>query len=44
MTKDLALSIHGKAMKREHWVNTSEFLDHVREDLTKRFEAGSPKL
>ena len=29
MTKDLALSIHGKNMKREHYVNTSDFLDHV---------------
>lgn len=30
MTKDLALSIHGKAMNRTHWVTTEAFLDHVR--------------
>lgn len=29
MTKDLALAIHGKAMKREHWVVTNEFMDAV---------------
>ena len=31
MTKDLAYAIHGKNMKREHYVNTFEFLDHVKE-------------
>ncbi|GAA5977170.1 hypothetical protein JCM11641_003865 [Rhodosporidiobolus odoratus] len=41
MTKDLALSIHGKAMTREHYVNTAEFLDHIREQLTKKFNARS---
>ena len=30
MTKDLALSIHGKGMKREHYVTTEGFLDHIR--------------
>jgi isocitrate dehydrogenase len=29
MTKDLALAIHGKAMKREHWATTTVYLDHV---------------
>ena len=29
MTKDLALSIHGKNMKREHWVITDEYMDAV---------------
>jgi len=33
MTKDLALAIHGKGMKREHYVTTEEFLDHIREKL-----------
>ncbi|GAA5919824.1 hypothetical protein JCM5296_001218, partial [Sporobolomyces johnsonii] len=44
MTKDLALSIHGKNMKREHYVTTSEFLDHIRESLTKKFLAQANKL
>lgn len=29
MTKDLALAIHGKAMKREHWVVTDVYMDAV---------------
>ena len=29
MTKDLALAIHGKAMKREHWVVTDVYMDKV---------------
>jgi len=29
MTKDLALSIHGKNMKREHWVITNVYIDAV---------------
>jgi isocitrate dehydrogenase len=29
MTKDLALSIHGKDMKREHWVITNVYIDAV---------------
>ena len=37
MTKDLALAIHGKNMKREHYVTTEGFLDHVRESLEKKF-------
>ena len=38
MTKDLALSIHGKNMKREHYVNTFEFLDHIKSVLMKKLE------
>jgi isocitrate dehydrogenase len=30
MTKDLALAIHGKAMKREHWVITDAYMDAVK--------------
>lgn len=30
MTKDLALSIHGKDMKREHWVTTDAYMDAVK--------------
>ena len=33
LTKDLALCIHGAAMKREHYVLTFEFIDHVAEKL-----------
>lgn len=33
MTKDLALLIHGTEMKREHWLNTIEFLDAVAQNL-----------
>lgn len=29
MTKDLALAIHGKNMKREHWVITDVYMDAV---------------
>lgn len=29
MTKDLAMSIHGKNMKREHWVITDAYMDAV---------------
>ena len=29
MTKDLALAIHGKEMKREHWVVTDVYMDKV---------------
>ena len=33
MTKDLALCIHEKNMRREHWLNTEQFLDKVAENL-----------
>ncbi|KAJ1551493.1 Isocitrate dehydrogenase [NADP], mitochondrial precursor (Oxalosuccinate decarboxylase) [Nowakowskiella sp. JEL0078] len=36
MTKDLALSIHGKRLTRENYVNSLEFLDHVSERLKKQ--------
>lgn len=29
MTKDLALSLHGANMKREHWVVTTAYMDAV---------------
>eukprot|EP01138_Halocafeteria_seosinensis_P012973 gb/GECG01013251.1/.p1 GENE.gb/GECG01013251.1/~~gb/GECG01013251.1/.p1 ORF type:complete len:219 (+),score=25.10 gb/GECG01013251.1/:1-657(+) len=34
MTKDLALAIHGSNMKREHYLNTFEFLDKLAENLS----------
>jgi len=33
MTKDLALCIHAKNMKREHWLTTTDFLKALRIDL-----------
>ena len=33
MTKDLALAIHGKDMKREHWVITDVYMDAVNVSL-----------
>ncbi|TPX72649.1 isocitrate dehydrogenase (NADP+) [Spizellomyces sp. 'palustris'] len=33
MTKDLALSIHGQGLKREHYVTSEEFIDHVAKRL-----------
>ncbi|BGP52077.1 Isocitrate dehydrogenase [NADP], mitochondrial precursor (Oxalosuccinate decarboxylase) [Rhodotorula kratochvilovae] len=44
MTKDLALSIHGKNMTREHYVDTFEFLDHIAAKVTEKFLANAPKL
>jgi isocitrate dehydrogenase len=35
MTKDLALCIHGANLKREHWLNTTEFLDAIESTLRK---------
>ncbi|KZT04970.1 isocitrate dehydrogenase [Laetiporus sulphureus 93-53] len=39
MTKDLALAIHGKNMKREHWVVTDKYMDAVNEKLKKKLAA-----
>jgi len=36
MTKDLALSVHGDKMKREHWLTTTEFMKKVAENLNAR--------
>ncbi|PWN47774.1 isocitrate dehydrogenase NADP-dependent [Violaceomyces palustris] len=44
MTKDLALSLHGKNMKREHYVNTIEFIEHVKKRLVKELQAKGGKL
>ena len=33
MTKDLALCIHGKDLREEHYLNTEEFLDALNEGL-----------
>jgi len=39
MTKDLAITIHGKDTKREHWVITDVYLDAVRAKLQKKIAA-----
>jgi len=39
MTKDLALAIHGKDMKREHWVITDVYMDAVNAKLQKKLAA-----
>jgi len=37
MTKDLALCIHGeKDLKREHYLNTSEYIQYVGKELAKK--------
>ncbi|KAJ3313444.1 isocitrate dehydrogenase (NAD(+)) idh1 [Boothiomyces sp. JEL0838] len=38
MTKDLALSIHGKSMNRTHYVNSIEFIDAVADKLRASLE------
>ncbi|OAQ33700.1 isocitrate dehydrogenase [NADP] [Linnemannia elongata AG-77] len=35
MTKDLALAIHGANLKREHYANTSEFMDAITLNFNK---------
>jgi isocitrate dehydrogenase len=35
MTKDLALLIHEKKLKREHYLSTQEFLDAIKTNLDK---------
>ncbi|KAF9448431.1 isocitrate dehydrogenase [Macrolepiota fuliginosa MF-IS2] len=39
MTKDLAIAIHGKDMKREHWVITDAYMDAVNAKLQKKLAA-----
>jgi len=36
MTKDLALTVHGSDMKREHWVTTNEFMSALKTNLDKK--------
>lgn len=33
MTKDLALLVYGKEMKREHYLNTQEYILEIRRRL-----------
>ncbi|KAF4613060.1 hypothetical protein D9613_011066 [Agrocybe pediades] len=41
MTKDLALAIHGKNMKREHWVVTDAYMDAVNAKLQQKLATGA---
>lgn len=36
MTKDLAMTIHGKETKPEHYLTTGKFLDKINENLQKK--------
>jgi isocitrate dehydrogenase len=36
MTKDLALTIHGKSMTRDHWLTTTQFMDKLRTSLESK--------
>jgi len=36
MTKDLAITIHGDKLQREHWLTTTEFLNTVKRNLDKK--------
>ncbi|WP_010664092.1 isocitrate dehydrogenase (NADP(+)) [Marinilabilia salmonicolor] len=38
MTKDLALTIHGKDMKEEHYLNTEDFLTSLAENLKTKMD------
>ncbi|KAJ6606066.1 hypothetical protein DFH09DRAFT_1241818 [Mycena vulgaris] len=44
MTKDLALAIHGRDMKREHWVITDVYMDAVKTKLQKKLNKRKAKL
>ncbi|CAG9330294.1 unnamed protein product [Blepharisma stoltei] len=44
MTKDLALCIHGSNMRREHWLNTQDFITAIEENLRRALRSPSPKL
>jgi len=44
LTKDLALSVHGKKMERKHYVTTQEWLDHVAKKMQGKVQAYSNKL
>ncbi|KAJ7119082.1 isocitrate dehydrogenase [Mycena epipterygia] len=44
MTKDLALAIHGRDMKREHWVITDVYMDAVKAKLQKKLSGPGAKL
>ncbi len=38
MTKDLALCIHGKDLKEEHYLNTQDFLETINQNLQAKYK------
>jgi isocitrate dehydrogenase len=38
MTKDLALCVHGEGLKREHYLNTVDFMNKIAENLKKKMQ------
>ena len=44
MTKDLAICVHGSEAKREHWLNTQEFIGALAENLRQTLSNPPPKL
>lgn len=44
MTKDLAMCIHGDATRREHYVNTEEFIDAVAANLRVKVAGPAARL
>lgn len=43
MTKDLAICIHGDNVKREHYLNTEQFIDAIKNNLDRALNP-SPKI
>lgn len=41
MTKDLALSVHGDKMKREHWLTTTDFMKKVSDNLNSKLQSSN---
>jgi hypothetical protein len=41
MTKDLALSIHGKGLQRSHYLGTEEFMNALEEKLRNAWTSSS---
>jgi isocitrate dehydrogenase len=39
MTKDLALCIHGRDLRPDHYLTTEQFLDILDENLRKKLSA-----
>jgi len=38
MTKDLAICVHGEKVKREHYLNTIDFMNKIAENLQKKMK------
>jgi len=42
MTKDLAICQHGNEMRREHWLNTQDFIEKIAENMRAKWAVLSP--